>query len=173
MERGGTYYAVGTYYAALGRSDGSHRGRTQQVFRIASVGMAVIVGAALLLSTAAPKAAAREDTAARMAAGNLGVQMEVKMPTVNVAESKGGSPTGESASDSLGKSTKPVFDALGRFIMHSFDRFKPMASFLPGVAGVWGVPMWAFYVNRGQGVATFGVQNKENGSTPTSSAFKL
>jgi len=37
------------------------------------------------------------------------------------------------------------------------------ASFLPGVGGKWGVPMWAFYVNRGQGMATFGVENKDGG----------
>merc|ERR1719421_1999143 len=47
--------------------------------------------------------------------------------------------------------------------MEDFDRAKPMASFLPGVGGKWGVPMWAFYVNRGQGMATFGVENKDGG----------
>mmetsp|Transcript_56284 Transcript_56284/g.93077 ORF Transcript_56284/g.93077 Transcript_56284/m.93077 type:complete len:1196 (-) Transcript_56284:326-3913(-) len=56
-----------------------------------------------------------------------------------------------------------TFDESGRFIMRSFDRLKPMASFLPGVGGLWGVPMWTFYVNRGQGLATFGVENKEKG----------
>ena len=60
-------------------------------------------------------------------------------------------------------SKPPAFDSAGRFIMRGFDKFKPMASFLPGVGGLWGVPMWTFYVNRGQGVATFGVKNKENG----------
>ena len=47
--------------------------------------------------------------------------------------------------------------------MRAFDTLKPMASFLPGVGGLWGVPMWTFYVNRGQGVATFGSQNKNGG----------
>jgi len=56
-----------------------------------------------------------------------------------------------------------VFDSAGRFLMRSFDKFKPMSSFLPGVGGVWGVPMWTFYVNRGQAVATFGVKNKGGG----------
>ena len=57
-----------------------------------------------------------------------------------------------------------IFDAAGRYIMTSaVDRAKPMASFLPGVGGLWGVPMWAFYVNRGQGMATFGIENKEGG----------
>merc|ERR1719421_1603668 len=52
---------------------------------------------------------------------------------------------------------------MGRYIMKAFDRVKPMSSFLPGVGGLWGVPMWTFYVNRGQGLATFGVENKEGG----------
>jgi hypothetical protein len=56
-----------------------------------------------------------------------------------------------------------LFDESGRFIMRAFDRVKPMANFLPGVGGLWGVPMWTFYVNRGQGLATFGVENKEGG----------
>jgi hypothetical protein len=47
------------------------------------------------------------------------------------------------------------FDDDGRYILRNFDRVKPMSSFLPGVGGLWGVPMWAFYVNRGQGMATF------------------
>ena len=53
------------------------------------------------------------------------------------------------------------FDADGRFVLRDFDARKPFASFLPGIGGEWGVPMWAFYVNRGQGVAAFGVENKD------------
>lgn len=29
--------------------------------------------------------------------------------------------------------------------------------------GLWGVPMWAFYINRGQGITSFGIQNKDGG----------
>lgn len=47
--------------------------------------------------------------------------------------------------------------------MRNFDLQRPMSSFLPGVGGLWGLPMWLFYVNRGQGVATFGVENKDGG----------
>ncbi|KAJ1456688.1 hypothetical protein M885DRAFT_462977 [Pelagophyceae sp. CCMP2097] len=54
------------------------------------------------------------------------------------------------------------FDADGRFIMPSFDTHKPFSSFLPGIGGEWGMPMWAFYVNRGQAMAAFGVANKDN-----------
>lgn len=56
-----------------------------------------------------------------------------------------------------------VFDESGRFIMRAFDRQRPMSSFLPGVGGLWGLPMWTFYVNRGQAVATFGIENKDGG----------
>jgi hypothetical protein len=56
-----------------------------------------------------------------------------------------------------------TFDSAGRYIMRAFDIAKPMSSFLPGVGGLWGMPMWSFYVNRGQGLATFGVKDKEGG----------
>jgi hypothetical protein len=59
------------------------------------------------------------------------------------------------------KSESAMFDSFGRFIMHDYDDLKPMSNFLAGVAGLWGVPMWAFYVNRGQGITSFGVQNKD------------
>ena len=57
--------------------------------------------------------------------------------------------------------------------MHSYDnqqyrikdynKQKPFASFLPGIAGLKGIPMWVYYTNRGQGIAGFGIENK-NGS---------
>jgi len=45
--------------------------------------------------------------------------------------------------------------------MRNFDKVKPMSNFLNGLGGMWGVPMWAFYVNRGQAIASFGKQNKD------------
>ena len=42
-----------------------------------------------------------------------------------------------------------AFDSFGRYIMHNYDEAKPMADFLPALGGIWGYPMWAFYVNRG------------------------
>ena len=42
-----------------------------------------------------------------------------------------------------------MFDRLGRYVMHNYDKKKPMSNFLSGLAGLWGVPMWTFYVNRG------------------------
>lgn len=31
-----------------------------------------------------------------------------------------------------------------------------------GVAGIYGKPLWSFYVNRGQGIASFGVESKDS-----------
>ena len=56
--------------------------------------------------------------------------------------------------------------------MRNFDVVKPMASFLPGVGGLWGIPMWAYYVNRGQGMAAFGVKDKQHGILQFKSAEK-
>jgi hypothetical protein len=54
------------------------------------------------------------------------------------------------------------FDALGRYVLPDYDHQKPFSSFLPGIAGLQGIPMWAFYVNRGQAVCSFGVENKDH-----------
>ncbi len=47
-----------------------------------------------------------------------------------------------------------------KFVIKDFDKKRTFSSFLPGVAGTRGIPLWAFYVNRGQGIASFGVQDK-------------
>ena len=65
-----------------------------------------------------------------------------------------------------------LFDASGRYVMRNFDEQKPMSSFLPGLGGIWGVPMWAFYVNRGQGLTAFGVDNKDGAIAKYNSAEK-
>ncbi len=48
------------------------------------------------------------------------------------------------------------------FILNNFDKQKPFSSFLPGIAGEKGIPIWSFYTNRGQGITSFGVENKDN-----------
>ena len=53
------------------------------------------------------------------------------------------------------------FDAQNRFVIDDFDSLPPFASFLPGIAGPLGIPLWAFYVNRGQAIASFGVGSKD------------
>lgn len=48
------------------------------------------------------------------------------------------------------------------FVIENYGQKPTFASFLPGISGIRGIPVWCFYVNRGQGVASFGVDNKEN-----------
>jgi hypothetical protein len=50
----------------------------------------------------------------------------------------------------------------GRFVLQDFQQKKVFSSFLPGIAGLKGIPMWVFYVNRGQGIAGFGVESKDH-----------
>lgn len=47
-------------------------------------------------------------------------------------------------------------------MIEDYNRKKPFSNFLPGIAGLYGTPMWAFYVNRGQGMASFGTRDKDN-----------
>jgi hypothetical protein len=55
-----------------------------------------------------------------------------------------------------------TFDERGRFIIKDYAAARPFASLLPGIAGPMGIPMWVFYVNRGQAITSFGVENKDN-----------
>jgi hypothetical protein len=43
--------------------------------------------------------------------------------------------------ENTASSPDQMFDHLGRYIMHNFDQKKPMANFLSGLSGFWGVPM--------------------------------
>lgn len=48
------------------------------------------------------------------------------------------------------------------YCMNEYGKKSTFASFLPGIAGVRGIPIWCYYVNRGQGVVSFGVDNKDH-----------
>src|SRR3989338_84690 len=50
----------------------------------------------------------------------------------------------------------------GEFSIRQYHHSSPFASFFPGIAGEWGIPMWVFYVNRGQGIASFGIHDKDH-----------
>jgi hypothetical protein len=52
-------------------------------------------------------------------------------------------------------------DENNQFIINDYQNSRPFASFLPGIAGLLGVPLWVFYVNRGQAITSFGVENKD------------
>lgn len=46
------------------------------------------------------------------------------------------------------------------FIIENYDKQRVFTSFLPAIAGKNGIPMWAFYVNKGQIMSSFGVKDK-------------
>ncbi len=50
----------------------------------------------------------------------------------------------------------------GTFAIDNYNMARPFSSFFPGIAGLRGIPMWVFYVNRGQGIASFGLRGKNN-----------
>lgn len=56
------------------------------------------------------------------------------------------------------------------FVMDDYDRLPAFSSFLPGLAGVKGIPIWSFYTNRGQGINSFGIHNKDNAMMEFNSA---
>lgn len=70
------------------------------------------------------------------------------------------------------EATSANFDSNGRYILENYDSLKPMANFLCGIGGLWGVPMWAFYVNRGQGITSFGINNKDGAIAKFNTAEK-
>lgn len=48
------------------------------------------------------------------------------------------------------------------YLIEKYGRTAPFSSFLPGVAGELGIPLWCFYVNRGQAIASFGSRDKHH-----------
>lgn len=48
------------------------------------------------------------------------------------------------------------------FIIRDYAQKAPFSSFLPGLTGVKGIPMWSFYTNRGQAMCSFGIHHKGN-----------
>ena len=48
------------------------------------------------------------------------------------------------------------------YLIEGYDTIPPFSSFLPGLAGRKGIPLWVYYTNRGQGVNSFGIHNKGN-----------
>lgn len=54
------------------------------------------------------------------------------------------------------------FDSLGRIIITDYDHQRPFSSFLPGIAGLRGKPLWVFYINRDQAVCCFGSEDKNH-----------
>lgn len=55
-----------------------------------------------------------------------------------------------------------MFDRKNRFILEDYQQKPTFSSFLPGIAGPKGIPAWVYYNNRGQGVCSFGVNDKDH-----------
>ncbi|MBF0478653.1 MAG: hypothetical protein HQL26_04150 [Candidatus Omnitrophica bacterium] len=49
----------------------------------------------------------------------------------------------------------------GSFLIENYNFSKTFSNFFPGISGLWGIPMWVFYTNRGQGIASFGIESKD------------
>lgn len=48
------------------------------------------------------------------------------------------------------------------YVMESYEKKAPFAGFLPGLSGICGTPIWCYYVNRGQCISSFGVEDKDH-----------
>ena len=69
-----------------------------------------------------------------------------------------------------------MLDQYSRFIIDDYGRKPVFANFLPGLSGKKGIPIWAFYCNRGQGITSFGTANKDNSIMefyPAHTAYQL
>ena len=64
----------------------------------------------------------------------------------------------------------------GAFVINNYNFTRPWSSFFPGIAGLFGIPIWAFYVNRGQCIASVGIHSKDEAIMeflPANKAYQL
>jgi hypothetical protein len=59
------------------------------------------------------------------------------------------------------KKPKYTLDKSGDFTIENYNYAKAFSNFFPGIAGLYGIPMWVFFVNRGQCIASFGTKDKD------------
>ena len=67
-------------------------------------------------------------------------------------------------------------DSRGGFTIEDYNHQKTFSNFFPGIAGLWGIPMWVFYVNRGQCISSFGIESKDKSILefhPANKAYQL
>ena len=55
-----------------------------------------------------------------------------------------------------------MIDREMNYVMEDYQKKSLFASFLPGISGEHGIPLWCYYVNRGQAISCFGVQDKDH-----------
>lgn len=71
---------------------------------------------------------------------------------------------------------KDYIDDLGYYVIKDYDKKSTFSSFLAAIAGMKGIPMWSFYVNRGQVISSIGIQDKDNCIMeffPANEAYKM
>jgi hypothetical protein len=64
----------------------------------------------------------------------------------------------------------------GRFVIKDYNQATSFSNFLPGIAGSFGIPLWVFYVNRGQAISSFGLRDKDGAIAefyPANKAYSL
>ena len=67
-------------------------------------------------------------------------------------------------------------DTDGTFVIEDYNHANAFSNFFPGIAGIWGIPMWVFYVNRGQGICSLGIESKDKAILefhPANKAFRV
>lgn len=70
---------------------------------------------------------------------------------------------------------KYYIDNDGFYVINNYDKKSPFSSFLSAVSGVEGIPIWSFYVNRGQALSGLGIGDKNNSIMeffPANEAYK-
>lgn len=55
-----------------------------------------------------------------------------------------------------------MIESDGKYIMKDYGKKAGFASFLPGISGEYGIPVWCYYVNRGQCITSFGIRDKDH-----------
>lgn len=48
------------------------------------------------------------------------------------------------------------------YTIKNYGKQSTFTSFLPGISGIHGIPIWCYYVNRGQCISSFGVEDKDH-----------
>ena len=58
----------------------------------------------------------------------------------------------------------------GRNRLADYNHARPFANFFPAVAGLYGIPYWVMFTNRGQCISSFGLRNRAQGMLNFSAA---
>lgn len=50
----------------------------------------------------------------------------------------------------------------GKFVIENYNWAKSFTDFFPGIAGKLGIPMWVYFVSRGQAISSMGIRDKNS-----------